>query len=118
MTLLQTQIAFTKLLPRLINFCFERNYEAVAGELFRPKETVQIYAAQGRGSKTSVHPEKLALDLSLFINGNLLTKTESYQEVGEYWESLGTEEVKTVWGGRFQSRPDGNHFSVEWQGRK
>ncbi|HBJ0947911.1 TPA: M15 family metallopeptidase, partial [Escherichia coli] len=30
---------------------------------------------------------------------------------GEYWESLGGS-----WGGRFKSRPDGNHFSLEHNG--
>ncbi len=117
MTLLQKQIAFTKLIPRLIDYCFNRNFEAVLGEAYRPPETVALYAEQGRGSKTSLHPDKLAIDLLLFINGNLLTKTESYEDAGTYWESLSTDEVKTVWGGRFKSRPDGNHFSVEWQGR-
>lgn len=31
--------------------------------------------------------------------------------LGQYWESLGGS-----WGGRFKSRPDGNHFSLEHDG--
>ena len=118
MTLLQMQIEFTRRIPRLINFCFEKQFEVVIGEVYRPKEMAEFYAAQGKGISNSLHRDKLAIDLSLFINGNLLKKTESYREPGEFWESLATDEVKTCWGGRFKSLPDGGHFSVEWQGRK
>ncbi|MGO3686517.1 MAG: M15 family metallopeptidase, partial [Proteus vulgaris] len=40
-----------------------------------------------------------------------LTATSDYKELGEYWESLGGS-----WGGRFKTRPDGNHFSLEHNG--
>lgn len=118
MTLLQLQFEFAKRVPRLINFCFENDFGVTVGEFYRPPELVKIYAAKGIGSLTSVHPDRLACDLNLFINGNLLTKTESYRSPGEYWESLSAPEVHCVWGGRFITRPDGNHFSIEWQGRR
>lgn len=118
MTLLEMQVAFTRMVPRLIDFCFTNNYEVVLGEAYRPRETAQIYAAQGRGIKDSLHTDKLAIDLVLFINGNPLTQTESYRPIGEFWETLSHDAIRTCWGGRFNTLPDGGHFSVEWEGRK
>ncbi|MFQ9337054.1 MAG: M15 family metallopeptidase [Varibaculum sp.] len=51
------------------------------------------------------------MDFNLFVNGQYKTRTEDYLPLGEYWESLGG-----AWGGRFKSRPDGNHFSLEHNG--
>lgn len=118
MTLLEMQIEFARRIPRLIDFCFERGVCVSIGETYRPPELVKIYAARGIGSLTSVHPDKLAVDLQFFIDGNYLMKTESYQFAGEFWEGLSTGDVHCVWGGRFIKRPDGNHFSLAWQGRK
>lgn len=53
----------------------------------------------------------LAVDFNLFVNGQYKTDTADYLPLGEYWESLGG-----TWGGRFKSRPDGNHFSLEHNG--
>jgi hypothetical protein len=108
-SLLNRQIAFTKLVPRLIDFCFSRQYDVVIAECWRPRETAQIYAAQGRGSKNSLHTDKLAIDLILVVNGNPLKNTDSYLEAGLYWENLGTEDFETHWGGRWG---DGGHFSM------
>lgn len=115
MTLLQKQIAFTRLIPRLIDHCFEKGFEVVLGEAYRPQVTADAYAAQGIGIKNSLHRDKLAIDISLFKDGQLLTSTASYEPIGVFWESLGTLECPTKWGGRFN---DGNHFSVSWQGRR
>ncbi|RAP72898.1 D-alanyl-D-alanine carboxypeptidase family protein [Candidatus Erwinia dacicola] len=51
------------------------------------------------------------MDFNLFINGQYQTDSAAYLPLGEYWESLGG-----TWGGRFKSRPDGNHFSLEHNG--
>lgn len=85
-------------------------YGITQGESWRTPEMVAIYAKSGKGSKNSLHPDRLANDLNLFKNGKLLTKTEEYQEAGELWESMGG-----TWGGRFL---DGNHFSTAFMGRK
>jgi len=60
--------------------------------------------------KNSLHYVKLAQDLSLFHDGVYLTSSNAYEELGKYWESLGG-----AWGGRFG---DGNHFSLEHEGKK
>lgn len=64
----------------------------------------------------SNHHLGLAADILLYRNGVYLTKTEDYKELGEAWERLGILlSLPLRWGGRFS---DGNHFSLEWLGRK
>jgi hypothetical protein len=58
----------------------------------------------------SLHYKGLAQDVLLYKNGSYLVKTEDYETLGVFWESLGGS-----WGGRFRE-PDGNHFSIEWEG--
>ncbi len=68
----------------------------------------EITNHQGTGhKKDSLHYFGCAGDLILYKNGVYLDKTEDYQELGEYWESVNSD---CKWGGRF-SKPDGNHFS-------
>jgi len=57
----------------------------------------------------SLHYIRLAIDLNLFKDGEYLRKTEDHQVLGEYWESLGGS-----WGGQYG---DGNHYSLEHNGR-
>lgn len=64
------------------------------------------------GSRNSLHKDKLAKDVILFKNGKPRWDTESYRELGEWWEGL---HELTAWGGRFN---DGGHFSVTHGGRK
>lgn len=64
------------------------------------------------GIRNSLHELKLALDLDLFRDGNYLADTEAHRPLGEYWETL---HPLCRWGGRWG---DGNHYSVEYQGRK
>ena len=59
---------------------------------------------------TSLHRQSLAQDLLLFVDGVYQTQTEQYRVIGEKWESLGGS-----WGGRWN---DGNHFSLEWGGKR
>jgi hypothetical protein len=66
----------------------------------------------GSGIRNSLHELLLALDLNLFKDGKFLDKTEDHQFLGEYWESL---HPLCRWGGRFK---DGNHYSIEHEGRK
>jgi hypothetical protein len=67
---------------------------------------------KGYGSAYSVHKLKLANDINLFKDGMYLTKTEDHKVFGEYWESL---HPLCRWGGRWN---DGNHYSLEHEGKK
>ena len=100
MTLGQKQRLFARKLPLLIAYAYERGYEITLGDAF---------ASTGH-RKESLHYLKLAIDLNLFKDGRYLRSTKSHQFLGEFWESMGG-----TWGGRFG---DGNHYSMEHNGRK
>lgn len=118
MTLRQTQSHFAKLVPRLIDKAYELGFEVTLGESYRSPEEAARLAALGKGIKNSLHTQRLAIDLNLFRNGYYLTSSESHRPLGEWWESQGG-----AWGGRFtdaqgKPRPDGNHYSWAFGGRK
>ncbi len=67
--------------------------------------------------KGSLHESGLAADILLYRNGVYLTDTKDYQAMGEYWEAIGQAKgLDLAWGGRF-TKPDGNHFSMRYQGK-
>ncbi len=110
MNLGQEQRQFTQLVGKLITWAYAHGYELTFGEAYRTPEQAALNAAKGSGISNSLHTKRLAVDLQLFIAGVYQTDTEAYKPLGEYWESLGG-----AWGGRF-SKPDGNHFSLEFEG--
>ena len=116
MGLNRKQFAFSVFISRFILDLNKMGYTVALGEAYRPKETAKIYASQGKGIANSTHEMRLALDIMLFKNDVYLTKTEDYEQAGLFWEAQSTDEYKCVWGGRFQSRPDGNHFSFYHNG--
>lgn len=111
--LLRAQMRFARLLPRLLDQAHALGFEVTLGETFRPPETVRLYAEEGRGSASSLHPLRLAVDLHLFREGRYLTRTADHLELGLWWEG---QDPDARWGGRF-ARPDGNHYSLAWEGR-
>ncbi|MEQ9938726.1 M15 family metallopeptidase [Pectobacterium polonicum] len=111
MTLSEKQQRFTQMIGQLITWAKENGYQLTFGEAFRTSEQAKLNAKSGAGIANSLHTQRLAVDFNLFINGQYQTQTEAYTPLGEYWESLGGS-----WGGRFTSRPDGNHFSLEHNG--
>lgn len=111
MTLSEKQQLFTILIAQLILWADGKGYRLTFGEAYRTPEQAAINAKKGSGISNSLHTKRLAVDLNLFINGQYQTDSAAYLPLGEYWESLGGS-----WGGRFKSRPDGNHFSLEHEG--
>lgn len=114
MTLGEKQKQFVKLIGKLIDFAYASGYELSFGEALRPPEMAKIYAKQKKGKANSLHIDKLAIDLNLFRDGIYLDKTEDHRGLGKFWETLGTPECRTIWGGRFG---DGNHYSIAHEGR-
>lgn len=112
MTLNQKQALFTRLIAELIVWCFENGYEVIGAELYRTKEQAEIYAAQGKGIKNSVHRLKLALDLFRVINGRVTWDREAYRPIGEKWKTM---HPLCRWGGDFRRRDD-VHFSFIHRG--
>jgi hypothetical protein len=93
-----------KLLPKARELGFEYAFDEVTQH-------------QNKGHmEGSLHYSGCAGDPLLYKDGVYQPKTETYQPLGEYWESL---DPNCKWGGRWG---DGNHFSyapVElFQGRK
>jgi len=63
----------------------------------------------------SLHYERLAQDLNLFVGGVYITGWHPvWAELGSYWRHL---DPLCAWGGDFSSR-DYNHFSVAYGGRR
>lgn len=112
-TLGQKQRAFTKLIPRLIDYIYEMGYEATLGDAFRdPRVHGAIGVKMGYGHPNSAHKSRLAIDINLFKDGVFLQNTEDHKIFGEWWEK---QDPDARWGGRFR---DGNHYSFEHNGVK
>lgn len=111
MTLGNKQRKFTLMVAQLIQWAYDNGYELTVGDAYRdPRLHGQVGEKKGYGASSSCHKLRLAIDLNLFIKGVYQTSSEAYTPLGEYWESLGGS-----WGGRFE---DGNHFSIEHEGKK
>jgi hypothetical protein len=136
-TLGEKQRRLPIMLASLWQWAYEKGYEISLGEAYRTDEQAEIHALgdvnrgrladllstlpqfealaakirnnTGDGSRTSLHCDRLAIDINLFINGELQKQTEAYRPLGEEWERLGG-----TWGGRFN---DGGHFSIAHEGR-
>ncbi len=111
MTLGQKQRMFTRMVAQLIFWAYDHGYELTFGDAYRdPRVFGPVGKTMGYGRSKSNHKQRLAVDLNLFRDGEYLTKTSDHEPLGEYWESLGG-----AWGGRFD---DGNHYSIEHEGRR
>lgn len=111
MTLRQKQSLFVVLVAGLIDHAHDLGYELTFGEAQRSPEEAARLAKLGKGIKNSLHIQRLAIDLNLFKGGKYLSSTESHRPLGEWWETL---HPLCRWGGRFG---DGNHYSLEHEGR-
>lgn len=114
MTLGDKQRQFTRDVAELIVHAYSLGFELTFGDAYRSPEQAKANAAAGIGIANSLHCERLAIDLNLFIDGQYQTDSAAYEPLGVYWESI---RPGNAWGGRF-SRPDGNHFSLAYGGRK
>ncbi|AQZ96547.1 M15 family metallopeptidase [Halopseudomonas phragmitis] len=110
-TLGQKQRRFTRMIGLLIEYAYQNGYELTFGDAYRdPRVHGQVGEKKSYSSAGSLHKQRLAVDFNLFRDGRYLTQTEDHRLLGEYWESLGG-----AWGGRFN---DGNHYSLEHDGRR
>ncbi len=117
MKLSEKQAAFAKLVAQLILFADAIEHHVTFGEAYRSPQEAARLAGKGVGILHSLHTQRLAIDLNLFIKGVYQTSSEAYRVLGEWWEAQSTPELECCWGGRFQ-KPDGNHFSVKHEGRR
>jgi hypothetical protein len=111
MSLSNVQQDFTYDIGCLIRWAYDQGYELTFGDAYRSPAAHGDMGEQGPyGKAWSAHKQRLAVDFNLFIDGEWQQSTEAFRPLGEFWESLHTD---NVWGGNFQ---DGNHFSRRWNG--
>lgn len=114
MKLLEQQKLFAKLSLQLLAEVISKGYEFTYGETYRDPRIAQMDAMAGKGISKSLHTVKLAIDINLFKGSSYLSRTEDHAELGAFWKSL---HPLCRWGGDFP-KPDGNHYSLEWEGVK
>jgi len=113
MKLGEKQELFSKLIAQHVTWLYAQGYKVRWGDNFRdPRVHGKVGEKVGYGSAYSMHKDKCAADLNLFKGGKFLTTTASHKASGEKWESR---HELCVWGGRWE---DGNHYSLEHEGRK
>lgn len=111
MSLSSKQRNFVRMVGLLIEHAYQQGYELTFGDAYRdPRLHGAVGEKKGYGAASSCHKLRLAVDFNLFKDGKWLQGTDDFKPLGEYWESIGG-----TWGGRFQ---DGNHFSLEHEGKK
>lgn len=117
----EQQRLFVKLIGKLIEWSYTNGYELSFGEAWRTDEQARLYATSGKGILNSLHRRRMAIDLNLFKDSRpgidddvYQTDSAAYKPLGNYWKTL---HPLCRWGGDF-SKPDGNHFSMEWEGVK
>lgn len=113
--LLQKQKYFASIISDFI-VCLEvtHGFEVTLGEAWRSPETCALYATEGKGIKNSNHQNRLAMDLNLFKDGELLTAYTDYWKAGDVWKRI-PGPYKHVWGGDFKMI-DVYHFAIEHDG--
>jgi hypothetical protein len=108
----QQQSEFVRLVAKLIEFADANGMELTFGECWRTPEQAARNAQTGAGISNSLHIERLAIDLNLFVGGVFIDSSEGHRRLGEYWKTL---DPRCRWGGDFR-RPDGNHYSYSPDG--
>jgi peptidoglycan L-alanyl-D-glutamate endopeptidase CwlK len=91
------QNTFSANLSALINAIHVSGMTCSMGECYRTSEQQEIYIKQGK-SKTnnSMHCLRLAVDINIFINGQLIAEAEKLAALGKYWRDL---HPQNRWGG-------------------
>ena len=108
------QKRFTILIAELIAFTYTLpGFRLTFGDAYRASTCTH-------GHNKSLHRDRLAIDLNLFVDGEWITCTGNAQTVNRHvtlWKYVGefAEEIGLTWGGRFN---DFNHFSMEHNGMK
>jgi len=102
-----SQVAFSYDLGRLLLYAEEMGYQITMGETWRTRyqqrHNIDIGVSWTYNSK---HLVRRAVDLNLIIDGRLANDCSDYEALGDYWESLSP---YNKWGGRWRNK-DCPHF--------
>ena len=119
LTLRERQSLLVKCLEKLFAYAHQQGMELTLGEGYiqegRKARDGRLFH-DGVHMPGSLHYDRLAIDLNLFVRGEYISdgKDLAWIDLGAFWESLDPENC--AWGGRFKSG-DSNHFSIRWGGR-
>jgi hypothetical protein len=109
MSLSDEQWEFLQDVSKLILYAKGLGVKLTGGELQRTEYQQEEHIRNGV-SKTmdSYHIKKLAIDLNLFVDGEIQwNECKEWAQLGYYWESLNS---KNSWGGNWKSFKDLPHF--------
>lgn len=113
--------AFTICIALLILYAVEQGYDIALDE---GMERLTAKDPTSDHMPGSLHHLGLAQDILLYKDGIYLTDSADYLFLGSFWKELGVKKgLDLAWGGDFKKsdgtpKPDGNHFSFAWEGRK
>ena len=116
MTLRQQRCLFTLLKAQLVVWVSKNlpGYELAENEVLRTQAQANANKDSGAGISNSLHLLGLASDFNLYINGIYQETSEAHRPIGTQWKKM---HELARWGGDFK-KVDGNHYSLEWEGRK
>jgi len=81
-----------RLLPRLIDKAHELGFEITLGDAYRDPRVHGVMGVRASYSHPkSAHKIRLAIDLNLFKDGQFLEQSTDHQQLGEWWESQGSD---------------------------
>lgn len=102
MTLREAQRAFVRNVGGLISYAYSQGWEMSFGDAWRPDRDGHV--------KDSLHYERLAIDLNLFVDGVYIEKDHpAWRALGCFWKGL---HPLNRWGGDILPKCDYNHFSA------
>lgn len=93
-------------------------HQVTIGEAHRPEWVAAQYAKQGIGVARSLHTQRLAVDLMLFVDGVHQPTPEPYKPLAELWMQLAPAFGVTPAAGYYFKNRDAVHFSCAWGGIK
>ena len=98
MTLRQQQSAFLHDAAVFLLWLYENGYEATSGEFERTALMAEYYKKIGKSNAgmLSQHCKRLAMDLNIFKDGQLVQDLNDFTEIVAKWESLSP---PNSWGG-------------------
>lgn len=114
MTLSELQQHFAQEAALLIQQAQMMGYAVTLSEAYRTPQQAAADQAAGTGISNSLHTERLAIDLNVFVNGayQLDNSSGCYSALGSWWKSRGPDHY---WGGDFHM-VDLDHFSISPDG--
>ena len=102
MSLREKQSKFVWMVGQLITYAHTLGYELTFGHATRCQDCPT-------GHVKSLHKERLAIDLNLFIDGEYQRGSRGHEILHHFWESLG---------GSPMIPGDANHYSLEHNGMR